>query len=239
MFRSLCTLFLIGFLLGSTGCNGQPPVPPPILAKGDYSGIIRYLRERIPEEMAEQNVPGLSIALVADQEVIWARGFGYADKADGVRVTNHTAFRAGALSKLLTASATLQLVEQQRLRLDAPLRDTLPEFHVRSRFHERQEEADQAVTLRRLLSHQSGLPGEYLRDLRTPSALDQLPQRVSGLWLSTPPGRQVAYSNLGYALVGAAIERSSGETFENQLQKTLLQPLGMTQSSFIGDGDLL
>ncbi|WP_273823349.1 serine hydrolase domain-containing protein [Pseudomonas asplenii] len=239
MFRSLCTLLLIGFLLGSTGCNGQPPVPPPTLEKGDYSGIIRYLQERIPEEMAEQNVPGLSIALVAGQEVIWARGFGYADKAGGVRVTNHTAFRADALSKLLTASATLQLVEQQRLKLDAPLQDTLPEFHVRSRFHERQQEADQAVTLRRLLSHQAGLPGEYLRDLRTPSALDQLPQRVSGLWLSNPPGRQVAYSNLGYALVGAAIERSSGETFENQLQKTLLQPLGMTQSSFIGDSELL
>ncbi|NWD06460.1 serine hydrolase domain-containing protein [Pseudomonas gingeri] len=237
MFRSLRTLPLISFLLGSMGCNGQPPAPTPPLEKGDYSSIIRYLQAQIPEEMAERKVPGLSIALVAGQETIWARGFGYADKEDGVRVTDHTAFRAGSISKLLTATAALQLVEQRRLALDAPLQDTLKEFYVRSRFHEHQQDADKAVTLRRLLSHQSGLPGEYLRDLRTPSALDQLPQRVSGLWLSNPPGRQVAYSNLGYALAGAAIERSSGETFENQLQKTLLKPLEMTQSSFIGDGD--
>jgi len=233
MLRTLRGIPLLGCLLGSLGCHGQPPAPPPI-PKGDYSAIIRYLQTRIPRDMAQANVPGLSIALVNGQELIWARGFGMADKALGLPVTPNTAFRAGAISKLLTASAALQLVEQQRLALDAPIQQTLREFYVRSRFHTDQQAADRDITLRRLLSHQSGLPSEHLRDLRNSFAMGQMPMRVSGVWLSTPPGTQVAYSNLGYALVGAAIERSSGKDFETQLQHSLLKPLEMHHTSFVG-----
>ncbi|MBT2372226.1 serine hydrolase domain-containing protein [Pseudomonas fluorescens] len=233
MFRTLRSIPLLGCLLGSIGCHAQPPAAPSV-TKGDYGAIIRYLQNRIPLEMARSNVPGLSIALVNGQELIWARGFGYADKARGVPVSPNTAFRAGAISKLITASAALQLVEQNRLALDAPIRDTLKEFYVRSRFHADPSTADRDVTLRRLLSHQSGLPSEHLRDLRSGFAMSQMPMRVSGIWLSTPPGTQVAYSNLGYALVGAAIERSAGQDFERQLQRSLLKPLEMDQSSFVG-----
>ncbi|MCF4976593.1 serine hydrolase [Pseudomonas lactis] len=186
--------------------------------------------------MARDNVAGLSIALVNGQELIWARGFGLADKDQGVPVTPNTAFRAGGISKLLSATAALQLVEQHHLALDAPIQQTLREFYVRSRFHSDQAEADRAITLRRLLSHQSGLPSEHLRDLRSTYAMGQMPMRVSGVWLSSLPGSQVAYSNLGYSLVGAAIERSSGKSFEAQLQSSLLTPLRMNQSSFVGTG---
>ncbi|MGC5699170.1 beta-lactamase family protein [Pseudomonas sp. NFXW11] len=234
MSAKLLGLPLLGILLGSLGCNGPAPVPPSIAA-GDYASIIRYLKQHIPREMAEHQVPGLSIALVDGQELIWARGFGFADQARGLQVTENTAFRAGALSQLLTATAVMQLVDQGRLQLDAPLQDSLKEFYVRSRFHQEQSAADQAVTLRRLLSHQAGLPSEYLRELRTPLALGELPRKASGLWLSNEPGTQTAYSNLGYALLGAAVERSSGQDFEQQLQKHLLRPLGMSQSSFVGD----
>ncbi|WP_338722026.1 serine hydrolase domain-containing protein [Pseudomonas tolaasii] len=238
MFRTLRGIPLLGCLLGSMGCHMQPPAPPPI-QKGDYSAIIRYLQARIPKDMARENVAGLSIALVNGQELIWARGFGLADKAQGVPVTANTAFRAGGISKLLTATAALQLVEKQRLRLDDPIQQTLREFYVRSRFHTDQAAADRDITLRRLLSHQSGLPSEHLRDLRSSYAMGQMPMRVSGVWLSSPPGSQVAYSNLGYSLVGAAIERSSGKSFEAQLQSGLLKPLEMNQSSFVGTGTQL
>ncbi|MCF5127580.1 serine hydrolase, partial [Pseudomonas lactis] len=72
--------------------------------------------------------------------------------------------------------------------------------------------------------------------LRSTYAMGQMPMRVSGVWLSSLPGSQVAYSNLGYSLVGAAIERSSGKSFEAQLQSSLLTPLRMNQSSFVGTG---
>ncbi|WP_044273632.1 serine hydrolase domain-containing protein [Pseudomonas fluorescens] len=235
MFRRLRGIPLLGCLMGSIGCHSQPPAPPPI-QKGDYGAIIRYLQTRIPREMARDNVAGLSIALVNGQELIWARGFGLADKDQGVPVTPNTAFRAGGISKLLSATAALQLVEQHHLALDAPIQQTLREFYVRSRFHSDQAEADRAITLRRLLSHQSGLPSEHLRDLRSTYAMGQMPMRVSGVWLSSLPGSQVAYSNLGYSLVGAAIERSSGKSFEAQLQSSLLTPLRMNQSSFVGTG---
>ncbi|MBV6247904.1 beta-lactamase family protein, partial [Pseudomonas aeruginosa] len=107
-------------------------------------------------------------------------------------------------------------------------------FYVRSRFHADQSEADRAITFRRLLSHQSGLPGEHLPPLfgERPSSLGQLPAKVSGVWLSNPPGTQVAYSNLGYELVGAAIERNTGKHFEQHMREHLLDPLQMTRSSF-------
>ncbi|MCX9153033.1 serine hydrolase domain-containing protein [Pseudomonas sp. TB1-B1] len=233
MLGTLRSITLLGCLLGSVGCHRQPPAPPPI-PKGDYSAIIRYLQTRIVQDMAREHIPGLSIALVNGQELLWARGFGMADTAMGIAVTPNTAFRAGAISKLLTAGAALQLVEQRRLALDAPIQQTLREFHVRSRFHQDPHDADRDITLRRLLSHQSGLPSEHLRDLRTTFAMGQMPMRVSGVWLSAPPGTQVAYSNLGYTLVGAAIERSSGKDFETQLQQGLLTPLQMTHASFVG-----
>ncbi|MDQ0703553.1 CubicO group peptidase (beta-lactamase class C family) [Pseudomonas sp. W3I7] len=238
MFRTLRGIPLWGCLLGTLGCHVQPPAPPAI-PKGDYGAIIRYLQARIPKDLARENVPGLSIALVNGQELIWARGFGLADKAQGVPVTANTAFRAGGISKLLTATAAMQLVEQQRLGLDAPIQQTLREFYVRSRFHTDPAAADRDITLRRLLSHQSGLPSEHLRDVRSTYAMSQMPMRVSGVWLSSPPGSQVAYSNLGYSLVGAAIERSSGKSFEAQLQSRLLKPLEMNQSSFVGTGTQL
>ena len=136
---------------------------------------------------------------------------------------------------LLTATAAMQLVEQQRLNLDAPIQQTLPEFNVRSRFHSDPADAERDITLRSLLSHQSGLPSEQLRGMHNAFAMSQMPMRLSGIWLSTPPGSQIAYSNLGYALVGAGIERITGKDFETQLQNSLLKPLHMNQSSFVGN----
>lgn len=237
MFPSLRPVLLFSLLIANTGCGERAPAPP-LIRKGDYQAVIAHLRQQIPEQMRKNHVPGLSLALIDGQEIVWAEGFGLADRELDMRVTPLTAFRAGSLSKLLTASATLQLVEQRRLALDAPLAQTLPEFRVRSHFHPDARSANQAITLRRLLSHQAGLPGEYLPRLHSSDPLKYLPQHASGLWLSSPPGTQTAYSNLGFALLGAAIERSAGEPFETRLQTHLLQPLAMDHSSFNGNSDL-
>lgn len=152
MFRAM-HLPLLGCLLGTSGCHGLPPAPPaPSAAVGNYGEVIDYLQRHIRREMERQDVPGLALALVDDQQLVWARGFGYADRQHRINASEHTAFHAGDLSKLLIASATLQLAERGQLSLDAPLQDTLREFYVRSRFHADQSEADRAITFRRQLA---------------------------------------------------------------------------------------
>lgn len=237
MFTSLRPVLLFSLLIANTGCGERAPAPPQI-RPGDYQTVIDHLRQQIPEQMRKNHVPGLSVALVDGQEIIWAEGFGMADRELDMRVTANTAFRAGPVSTLLIAGAALQLVEQRQLALDAPLSKALPEFRVRSRFHADARSANQAVTLRRLLSHQAGLPSEHLPRLYSSDPLKYLPKDASGLWLSNPPGSQTAYSNLGYALLGAAIERSAGEPLESRLQTHLLQPLAMEHSGFTGNSDL-
>ncbi|MEG0862224.1 MAG: serine hydrolase domain-containing protein [Pseudomonas sp.] len=238
MLHSLRYALLLTLMALASGCGERAPQPQPVIRQGDYQAVIEQLRQRIPTLMDKNHVPGLSLALIDGQTLVWAEGFGLADQDLQMRVTPNTAFRAGSLSKLFTASATLQLVEQQHLALDAPLSQTLPEFRVRSRFHADAHSANSAVTLRRLLSHQAGLPSEYLPRLRSSDPLKDLPQKASGLWLSNPPGTRTVYSNLGFALLGAAIERSSGQTFETRLQQHLLQPLGMKHSGFVGNSEL-
>lgn len=121
MFRAM-HLSLLGCLLGTSGCHGLPPAPPaPSAAVGNYGEVIDYLQRHIRREMERQDVPGLALALVDDQQLVWARGFGYADRQHRINASEHTAFHAGDLSKLLIASATLQLAERGQLsRRPAP-----------------------------------------------------------------------------------------------------------------------
>ncbi len=80
MFRAM-HLPLLGCLLGTSGCHGLPPAPPaPSAAVGNYGEVIDYLQRHIRREMERQDVPGLALALVDDQQLVWARGFGYADR---------------------------------------------------------------------------------------------------------------------------------------------------------------
>ncbi|MDU9415898.1 serine hydrolase domain-containing protein [Pseudomonas sp. zfem005] len=236
MFHAL-RLPLLGCLLGGTGCQALPVTPAPDIRQGDYSELIVYLQEHIRQQMQAHDIPGLALALVDDQQVIWARGFGYADRERRIAASEYTAFRIGSLSKPITASLAMQLRERGALDLDTPLQSSLREFYVRSRFHTDQAAADRAITLRRLLSHQSGLPTDHLEGqvAKLPLPLGELPALASGTWLSHQPGTQTVYSNLGYALVGAAIERTSGCEFEACAQKSLLQPLDMRHASFLGN----
>lgn len=233
MFRKLSIFIILGSFITVLGCHPSSPAAPSI-AKDDYQAIILYLQKRIPEQMRRYNAPGLSIALINDQEIIWTQGFGYADEARGLRVSPNTAFRAGALSQLVTTAAVLQLVDQGRLTLNQPVKEILPEFSVRSRFHSDSQAADRDITIRRLLSHQSGLPSEHFRGIHSTFPISEMPMRLSGVWLSKTPGTKLVYSNMDYALLGAVVERLTKLNFEPQLQLGLLAPLGMSQSSFIG-----
>ncbi len=194
----------------------------------DYTPAVEALERFIRHEMADKELPALSIALVDDQRTVWAKGFGFADPDGRVPATNRTVYRVGSVSKLFTDIAILQLVEQGKLELDAPVSRYLPEFRPRNPF-------GTPVTLRQLMAHRSGLVreppiGSYFDPGQPTLAHSIASLNVTALIYA--PGARTKYSNAGIAAVGYALERVQGEPFAQALQHAVLDPLGMAHSSF-------
>ena len=208
-------------------CSSAPLRPEPV-ARGDTAALQQQLARYIDHEVKANPIMGLSIALVDDQQVIWAHGAGWADAAAQRPAGPDTLYRMGSVSKLLTDTAAMQLVAQQGLRLDAPIQQALPWFHIRSRW------GGAPITARQLMSHHSGLPRDMLGGMwGTP--VGDFRAMVLGLadeHSAAPPGLSFSYSNLGLAVLGAAVEHLAGVPFEAHLQRAVLTPLGMAGASF-------
>lgn len=224
--RPLCLAAAIALLLGA--CATPPPVAESGV-RGDYRPAENYLAWLIEREMSENDITGISIALVDDQQVIWQQGFGHADLANHVPATPETVYRAGSIAKVFTAAATMQLAEQGRLDIDQPLAAALPEFSIRTRFAKAGP-----VTPRNVMTHHSGLPSNFFRDLyvRDPGRFETIIDSLHDEYLTFPPNYVFSYSNVGMALLGAAVQKVSGEAFDDYMQHHFFQPLGMTRSSF-------
>ena len=206
-----------------------PPQKPDTTARSDYNYTKQYITWLIEHEMSDADVTGLSIALVDDQQVVWQQGFGYADKKANIKATPDTVFNLGSIAKVFTATATMQLAEQNKFDIDQPLQIYLPEFAINSRFGD-----TRGITPRNILTHHSGLPGYWVRGMsaRHPTAFEEQVTAVRDEYVTAPPDTVFAYSNLGYCLLGAAIGKTSGEGYAVYMDSHLLQPLGMTHSEF-------
>lgn len=210
------------------GCAAAPARPETI-AQGNYDYAKEHLSWMIRTEMKKHDVKGLSIALVDDQQIVWAEGFGYADVAQKIPATPETAYRIGSISKVVTALEVMKLAEMGKIGLDRPLVDYVPEFSIRSRYDQ-----TQPVTLRSLLAHHSGLPSDRLRGMWVdhPESLTQLVKDLKEEYLASPPQTMYKYSNLDFSLLGRVVEITEAGDFGTIMQRDLLQPLGMTHSSF-------
>jgi len=185
----------------------------------DYSRVTPQLEAVIRDEMREWEIGGISVALVDDQRVVYAAGFGEA-KRDSI-------FRVGSISKLFNAVAVMQQVEAGKLDLDASLPPDLLPINPFAR--------QPKVTLRQLLCHRSGLQresviGGYMDDSET--GLAATVASVRSCVLVTLPGEKTRYSNLGPSIAGVMVERASGESFEEYQRAHLQKPLGMTNSAW-------
>ncbi len=216
------------FAAALAGCAIAPPKPGSV-ARGDYETVKRYLTEYIQYEMEKHDVAGLSIALVDDRKIVWAAGFGYADKAAQIPATPDTVYRVGSISKLFTATAAMQLHEQGKLDIDRPLQTYLPEFSIRSRYP-----GAGPITPRALMTHHSGLPISVLKGMWTenPELFTALAGKLRDEYTAYPPGYIYSYSNLGVTLLGDAVGRAAGTDFASHLEQAVLRPLAMTGSSF-------
>ena len=209
-------------------CGGTPPRPDSV-ARNEYESFKPYVEKLIRHEMAANTITGLSIALVDDQRIVWAEGFGYADKENHKPASAETIYRVGSISKLFTATAAMQLAEQKKLDLDRPLKDVLPEFSIRSRF-----DNSDPITPRNLMTHHSGLPRDHLKGMFTkdPEPFTELVRHVRASDTFYPPNHTLSYSNVGVTLLGHAIENVGGEPFAEHLRHSVLEPLGMRTASF-------
>ena len=194
----------------------------------DYAGVAEQLERLIDREMRVQGLPIVAIALVDDQQVVWAKGFGTVDSASRRAAGPQTVFRVGSVSKLFTDVAIMQLVEQGKLDLDAPVSRYLPDFHPHNPF-------DKPITLRQLMSHRSGLVREPPVGSYFDSTSPPLAATIASLNRTTlvyQPATHTKYSNAAIATVGYVLERVSGTPFAQALSKAVLEPLGMTTSGF-------
>lgn len=185
---------------------------------------------------ASGNPPAISITVVKDDTIVYNWAFGLADGPAQIAATPDTVYHWWSMTKIVTAIAVLQLNERGRLDLDAPVTDYLPWFDVQYA-----SIANKAITVRHLLNHSSGLPdpmpamigwmhyGDELVD-QTDLIRRRLPQFSK---LQSGPGTKAAYTNLGYMVLGAVIERVSGQSYAAYVTDNILRPLGMHHTGFL------
>jgi len=180
-------------------------------------------------------VPGLSAAAVCEERVVWAGAAGLADLASGAPARPESVYLWFSMTKIVTATAVLQLAEQDALGLDTPVTDYLPEF----------PRAAPPVTVRHLLSHSSGLsnpiPVRWVRpaDSSRPDSrafMDRLLERHGKL--KSRPGETARYSNLGYVVLGEVVAAASGIPYIDYVRQNVLASLGMRQTDFVYRPDL-
>ena len=195
-----------------------------------------YTAKSLSEMMRQENVPGASIVVFHNGRIIYAKGFGVIEAHKAQAVTPETLFQAASISKPVTASAALELVEQNRLSLDQPVNDRLRSWHI----PDSSAGEGQAVTLRQLLTHTAGLtvhgfPG-YATSAPRPSLLQVLdgvpPANTPAVRIDQRPGSAWRYSGGGFTIVQLLLGETTGETFPTLMQRLVLRPAGMRHSTY-------
>jgi CubicO group peptidase (beta-lactamase class C family)/D-alanyl-D-alanine dipeptidase len=224
-----------GALVLTLACADSAPESNRGATDAAYAELVQKLSEFVEHELEDKGIPAISIALVDDQDMVWATGFGMQDPDAGVPATERTVYRVGSVSKLFTDIAIMQLVERGELDLDAPVTTYLPDFTPDNPF-------ETPITLRQLTSHRSGLvrepPVGHYFDPTEPT-LAQTVASLSSTRLVYPPTERIKYSNAAIATVGYVLEVTQGVPFSTYVAEHVLGPLGMTASSFTPEPDVV
>jgi CubicO group peptidase (beta-lactamase class C family) len=191
-------------------------------------------RDTVTALMARHHVPGLSIAVTDAERLLLTATFGLRDLADQRPVTPGTRFPWFSMSKIATATAALQLADTGQLDLDAPVESVVPEYRARSTAR---------PVVRQLLNHTAGAANPLpLRWVLAGDASDEDAREFAAGVLARhgrpkrPAGGPARYSNVGYLVLARAIERVSGERFEDHVRRAVLEPVGMTSTGYSPTG---
>ena len=187
------------------------------------------LEDLVREGMARYHVPGVAIGILHDGDEDIA-AYGVTNIEHPLPVDGDTLFQIASITKTITATVVMRLVERDALDLDAPVRRYLPEFRVRD------EDAASRATLRHLVTHTGGWLGDCFADFgKGDDALAKYVAAMADLEQLTPLGEIWHYSNSSFAVLGRLIEVATGKTYEAAVRELLFLPLGMTRSCFNAD----
>jgi CubicO group peptidase (beta-lactamase class C family)/D-alanyl-D-alanine dipeptidase len=206
-----------------------------IPARQDYQKVAEALKPFLTSQMTLAGIPGLSIAIVDDQQIVWAQGFGMANPKEKILASAETVYRIGSVSKLFTDIGIMQRVEKGEINLDAPVTTYLPDFQPRNPF-------GAPVTLRELMSHRSGLlreppVGNYFET--TEPSLAATVASLNDTELVYAPGTHTKYSNAAIAVVGYVLETQAHQPFAKYLKSSVLDTMGLGHSSFEPDPQII
>lgn len=227
--RMFTMLVLVALILSAC----QPIVRPPQAAAPATTldeATVAKIEGIVQKAMTDSTTPGLAMCIVKDGQVVYSKGFGFADVESKRPVTPQSVLIQASVTKSLVAMTIMKLAEQGKIDLDKPVTAYLPYFTMT-------DERYKEITVRMLLSHRAGLPDspafwpEPLDPKMNP--LEQAVRDLRDMKLLSAPGEGWNYSAYGYSALGAIIAKVTGKPFENYMQEAWLTPLGMTHSTFM------
>lgn len=201
----------------------------------DRASIIARIDSIAEDAVASKRSGGLTVAVVRGTDTLVLRGYGLADLENNVPITDRTVFRIGSLTKQFTAAAVMKLVEQGKIRLDGTLKDYLPDYAG----------PGGQVTIHQLLNHTSGIPSytnlgdRFLLKSRLDLSHAEVLEMFGGEALEFEPGTSSRYNNSAFFLLGMILERVSGESYADLLKRTQFEPLGLKQTSYCSDSEIV
>lgn len=184
----------------------------------DFAAIDEY----VAAEMRADRVPGVALAIVQNDRIVHMRGFG--DDGTGRPITAQSAFLLGSMSKSFTAVATMQLVEQGKVELDAPVQRYLPWFRVAD------VEASAYITVRHLLNHTSGIPTKAPHAGAEPLTIEAHVRALADVRLNHTPGTVHEYASPNYLVLETIIEQVTGQSYAEYVERNIFATLDMQHS---------
>lgn len=224
-------LLLIVFLI-IIACQFSVAQTPDKIIKGELGKKLEdKLTPFIEKILEDHDAVGLSIGITKDDEIIYAKGFGYENIKTKKKTTINTIYHMASVSKPFVATALVKLAEQGKLKLDDPVVKYLPYFKLDG-------EESKKITIKQILTHTSGMPRNIgSDDWDKPSygddALEEYVRSINDAKLEFVPGSKYSYSNSGFDILGDVIAKASGMTFEAYMQKYVLDASGMKNTTYL------
>ena len=202
----------------------------------DIRAAIAVFDSWMQQKLIDEQVPGVSIGLIYDQDLLWAKGYGFANLKKRTPATPATAYRIASLTKLYTATAIMQLRDDGKLQLDDPVIKYVPWFHLDDPFAD-----SPVITIRHMLTHTSGLPREleglYWDNVQFPDH-DKFVQMFQEASAILPRETEYKYSNVAFSILGEIIANVSGEPYPDYVKNHILKPLGMEATEVVPTKDM-